>query len=113
MCRLSYRVRLRLFLLIGVCARVYVARARALQENGLEIEEDPRPYTAAVREFVRDNQPAPAEGEPGLGLADAARLWGRIWRQGVPYSSLLNNSINHPNRDGMGTFVTAILDLFG
>ena len=32
--------------------------------------------------------------------------------QGVPYSSLLLNSINHPNADGMATFVTALLRLF-
>lgn len=75
------------------------------------MENDPRPYTRALREFVRENQPSD-KGAPGLALADAAILWGRLWRQGVPYSTLLLNSINHPNRHGMRTFVTAILDLF-
>lgn len=59
-----------------------------------------------------NNQPSETTDIPGLALADAALLWGRHWRQGIPYSSLLLNSINHPNADGMQIFVTALLGLF-
>ena len=75
------------------------------QENGLAVEEDPRPYTAALRAFV-------AAADAGVALGDAARLWGQLYRHGLPYTTLLLNSINHPNRRGMATFAEALLPLF-
>ena len=77
-------------------------------ENGLIMEEDPRPYTQALRSFAADR----AGGGGGVALADAALLWGRLYRQGIPFTTLLTNSINHPNRRGMATFAEALLALF-
>lgn len=68
--------------------------------------------SSALRDFVAFNQPSETTDTPGLALADAALLWGRQWRQGIPYSSMLLNSINHPSADGMRIFVTALLELF-
>jgi len=67
------------------------------------IDADPRPYVAALRKFARANRVA---------LADAARRYGRLWRQGLPYSSLMMNNINHPNPSGMRIFADNLMALF-
>jgi lysophospholipase L1-like esterase len=67
------------------------------------IDDDPRPYTQSVREFCARNN---------VTLADGAKRYGRLWRQGVPYSTLMINDINHPDRDGMKLFADALMELF-
>ena len=47
-----------------------------------------------------------------MALADASRRYGRLWRQGIPYSTLLLNSINHPDARGMKLFADALMELF-
>ena len=68
-----------------------------------DIDDDPRPYVAGLREFAARH---------GVALADAARRYGRLWRQGIPYTALMLNSINHPDARGMGVFVDALFELF-
>lgn len=68
-----------------------------------EIENDPRPYVHGLREFAERNHVA---------LADAALRWGRLWRQGIPYSTLLHNTINHPDIRGMRIFVDSLMGIF-
>jgi hypothetical protein len=53
------------------------------------IDDDPRPYVKALRQFA---------AESGIALAEGSLRYGRLWRQGIPYSTLMMNSINHPNR---------------
>jgi hypothetical protein len=48
----------------------------------------------------------------GLALADASKRWGRLWRQGIPYMTLMLNAINHPDPRGMGIFVDSLMELF-
>ena len=67
------------------------------------IDEDPRPYVKALRRFAAENN---------LALADASLRYGRLWRQGIPYSTLMMNNINHPNPFGMGLFADALMALF-
>jgi len=67
------------------------------------IEEDPRPYVRGLRLFAENN---------GVALADASSRWVRLWRQGVPYSTLLVNNINHPDERGMVIFADALMALF-
>ncbi|MDR2755828.1 MAG: GDSL-type esterase/lipase family protein [Planctomycetaceae bacterium] len=67
------------------------------------IDDDPRPYTKSLREFTAKNN---------IALADAAKRYGRLWRQGIPYSTLLMNNINHPNPFGMKLFADALMELF-
>lgn len=67
------------------------------------IDDDPRPYVKALRKFAAENR---------LALADGSLRYGRLWRQGIPYSTLMMNSINHPNAFGMGLFADALLALF-
>jgi len=68
-----------------------------------QCDEDPRPYVKALRGFAVENH---------LALADASLRWGRLWRQGIPYSTLLMNNINHPNPFGMSLFADALMVLF-
>jgi lysophospholipase L1-like esterase len=68
-----------------------------------EIDDDPRPYVAGLRQFAASHPVA---------LADASRRYGRLWRQGLPHSTLLLNSINHPDARGMKIFADALMELF-
>ena len=68
-----------------------------------EIDEDPRPYVAGVRAFAAKH---------GIALADASLRYGRLWRQGIPYSSLMHNNINHPDIRGMKLFADSLMVLF-
>ena len=68
-----------------------------------EIDQDPRPYVRGLRLFAENN---------GVALADASARWGRLWRQGLPYSTLLMNNINHPDERGMKLFADALMEVF-
>lgn len=68
-----------------------------------EIDDDPRPYVTGLRQFAAQHQVA---------LADASLRWGRLWRQGIPYSTLMLNAINHPDPRGMKLFADALMALF-
>ena len=73
-------------------------------QNGPELENDPRPYVAFIRQFT---------AEKNVALADAAKRYGRLWRQGIPYNTLMTNTINHPDKDGMKIFADALMSIFG
>ena len=66
-------------------------------------DDDPRGFTQSLRRFAAKN---------GLAVADASRRWGHLWREGVPYITLLTNDINHPDGEGMGFFADALMALF-
>ena len=68
-----------------------------------QIGEDPRPYVAGLRQFAANHRVA---------LADASIRWGRLWRQGIPYRTLLLNGINHPDARGMKIFADSLMALF-
>ncbi len=67
-------------------------------------DDDPRPYTAFIRSFG---------GENDVPVAETPILYGRLWRQGVPYNTLMVNNINHPNAYGLSLFADALMALFG
>lgn len=67
------------------------------------IDEDPRLYVKALRKFTAEN---------GIALADGSLRYGRLWRQGIPYSTLMMNCINHPNAFGHSLFADALMGLF-
>ena len=64
-------------------------------------DEDRRPHVSCLRDFARRH---------GLALADASRRWGRLWRQGLPYMTLLCNDINHPDPRGLAIFADALVE---
>lgn len=68
-----------------------------------DIDNDPRPYVKGLREFTAQHN---------LALADASLRYGRLWRQGIPHSTIMLNSINHPDARGMKLFADALMELF-
>ncbi len=68
-----------------------------------DCDADPRPYVQGLRRFATDNH---------LALADASLRWGHLWREGIPYTTLLLNAINHPDARGMKLFADALMTLF-
>ncbi len=66
-----------------------------------EIDEDPRPYVKGVRAFAEKH---------GVAVAEGSKRYGRLWRQGIPFLTLMENNINHPNV--YGQFADAVLSLF-
>ncbi len=72
-------------------------------KNQKHTDKDPRPYISFLRDFTAENH---------IALADAALRYGRLWRQGIPYNTLMTNTINHPDRSGMKIFADALMALF-
>jgi len=68
-----------------------------------DCDEDPRPYVAGVRAFCAKHDVA---------MGDASLRWGHLWREGIPYTTLLMNAINHPDERGMKLFADALMALF-
>jgi lysophospholipase L1-like esterase len=58
-------------------------------------EAERRPYVHALREFAEKHRVA---------LADAAARWEHLWKEGLPYLTLLHNTINHPDDRGHRLF---------
>lgn len=67
------------------------------------IDEDPRPYVKGLRLFSQKHN---------IALADASLRYGRLWRQGIPYLTLMDNNINHPNVFGHSIFADSLIALF-
>ncbi len=70
--------------------------------SGKEIDEDPRPYVKFLREFAKERE---------VPLADASLLYGHLWKEGIPYQTMMVNGINHPDRRGMALFKDALMHL--
>ncbi|MDQ1257908.1 MAG: hypothetical protein QG656_2516 [Candidatus Hydrogenedentes bacterium] len=74
-----------------------------LHVDTLKTSDDPRPYVKGLRLFA---------AEQGIALADASADWGALWRQGIPYTTLLNNGINHPDARGHEIFARRLMEVF-
>jgi hypothetical protein len=66
-----------------------------------EIEK--RPYVLALRAFAEKRK---------LGLADASARWEHLWKEGLPYLTLLHNTINHPDDRGHLLFAEELWKCF-
>jgi lysophospholipase L1-like esterase len=69
----------------------------------VRVETDPRPYVAGLRQFAAKHKVA---------LADASLHWGHLLKEGIPYTTLLSNSINHPDDRGHEIFAQSLMELF-
>jgi len=58
-------------------------------------ETERRPYVLALRTFADQHHVA---------LADASARWEHLWKEGLPYLTLLDNTINHPDDRGHRLF---------
>ena len=67
------------------------------------LEHDPRKFVEHLHAFTREHH---------IALADASLRWCHLWKEAIPYTSLLTNAINHPDSRGMQIYADAILALF-
>ncbi len=81
----------------------HLVRPDWLKTDTLKFDEDPRPYVKGLRQFASENQVA---------LADASKEWCRLWRKGIPYTTLEANSINHPDVRGHAIFADVLIGMF-
>lgn len=66
-------------------------------------EDESRAYVFGLRDFATKNNVA---------LADASSRWARLWREGLPYMTLLQNAINHPDDRGHAIFADELMKCF-
>lgn len=71
--------------------------------DSFNVKEDPRAYVRGLKEFAEANN---------LALADGSTRYCALWRQGIPYMTLMTNAINHPDYRGHALFADALLALF-
>ena len=81
----------------------HLVRPDWLHVTSEKVFEDPRPYVKGLKEFAKKNN---------LAVADASAEWCRLWRKGIPYMTLLGNSINHPDVRGHRIFADVLIGLF-
>lgn len=81
----------------------HLVRPDWMQAESAKFDDDPRPYVQALRAFA---------AERGVAVAEASELWCKLWRRGIPYITLLANSINHPDERGHRMFAEALMALF-
>ncbi len=69
---------------------------------GFNTLRDPerRPYVLGLREYA---------GKHSLALADASARWEHLWKEGLPYVTLLRNGINHPDDRGHVLFADELM----
>jgi lysophospholipase L1-like esterase len=72
-------------------------------QTSARIEEDPRPYVAGVRAFAKKH---------GVALADASLRYCHLVKEGIPYITLMVNSLNHPDDRGHEMFALSLMELF-
>lgn len=63
-------------------------------------DTDSRPYVAFLRNLSQKNQ---------LAIADVAARWQHLYKEGIPYITLLNNGTNHPDDRGHQMFVDELM----
>ena len=66
-------------------------------------EAERRPYVLALREFGEKHH---------LAVADAAARWEHLAKEGLPYLTLLHNTINHPDDRGHRLFAEELWKCF-
>jgi len=68
-----------------------------------KLDEDPRPYVAGLRAFAQKH---------GVALADASRRYCHLTKEGIPFITLMVNSLNHPDDRGHRLFALSLMELF-
>jgi len=81
----------------------HLVRPDWLKSDTLKVDTDPRAYVRGLLQLAeREN----------VAVADASKEWCALWRRGLPYVTLLANSINHPDERGHAIFANALMALF-
>jgi len=86
-----------------VCAPHYMRPDWMGLSSERDVDQDPREYVRALRQFADEKR---------IPLADVSLRYGRLWRQGIPYVTLMMNGINHPDPRGLAIYADALMNLF-
>ncbi|OQB34648.1 MAG: GDSL-like Lipase/Acylhydrolase [Candidatus Hydrogenedentes bacterium ADurb.Bin179] len=81
----------------------HLVRPDWMGTDTLKVKEDPRGYVRGLKAFGQANN---------IAVADASALYCNLWRQGLPYMTLMANAINHPDVRGHKLFADALMGLF-
>ena len=81
----------------------HLVRPDWLKTDTEKVDVDPRAYVRGLKQLAE---------EQDVALADASAEWCRLWRKGIPYTTLLGNAINHPDERGHRIFAYALIALF-
>jgi hypothetical protein len=105
---------------LGVIHKELVARVRAL---GCEVVLVTPHFTMAEMMGVDDLRTPEVRPQPlalhdlaeteGWAVADASARWAHLWREGIPFPTMLVNGINHPDDRGHRIFAEELLACFG
>ncbi|MBC7328118.1 hypothetical protein H5T87_08395 [bacterium] len=71
--------------------------------SSVKYAKETRPAVEILRKIAK---------EKDVGLADASRRWEHLAKEGIPYTTLLYNGINHPDDRGHQIFVEELLKFF-
>ena len=66
-------------------------------------EKEKRGYVLNLRRYAEEH---------GLAVADASARWEHLWKEGIPYVTLLRNGINHPDDRGHALFADELMKCF-
>jgi lysophospholipase L1-like esterase len=66
-------------------------------------DQDHRAYDFWVRDYANAHN---------LGIADTSTRWEHLYKEGIPYTTYLGNSINHPDDRGHQMFVDELMKSF-
>ena len=66
-------------------------------------EKEKRGYVLNLRRYAEAH---------GLAVADASARWEHLWKEGIPYVTLLRNGINHPDDRGHALFADELMKCF-
>ncbi len=62
--------------------------------------QETRQYVIALQDFAQDN---------GIALADTSSRWEHLWKEGIPYVTMINNGINHVDDRGHAIYADEII----
>lgn len=66
-------------------------------------QPDARPYTLFLRDYAERH---------AIALADCSARWEHLWREGLPYVTLLRNTYNHPGDRGHALYAEELIKVF-
>ena len=72
--------------------------------RGMPRDKDGRGYVSLLKEFAHKHN---------LALADASARWEHLYKEGLPYITLLRNAFNHPDDRGHMIFSEELIKCFG
>jgi len=81
----------------------HFTKMTSMRLKSLKNTEETRIYVKTLKKFAQENNKA---------LADASSRWAHLWKEGIPYETMLKNGINHPDDRGHLLFAEELMKCF-